>query len=360
MSRSEALADRLAADTLRLCAIPSVTGDEAAMAAHVCGRLSTCGVSPQRIGHSVVARVGVGARPLLLLVGHTDTVPPKPGEPPPRRDGGRIYGVGASDMKGGLAVMLALAEDIGRGVLESPRYDLGFVFYDAEEGPWISSGLGPVLDAAPWLGEAALAVCLEPSDNVVQLGCLGTIHATVVFHGRSAHSARPWQGENAIHLAADLLRRLAERAPHDVERDGFVYREVISATLASGGTARNVIPERFELNLNYRFAPGRALDAAVAELRAFVGDGAEVRVAEAAPSGPLVRDNAHLQRFLTMNGNAVAPKQAWTDVARLGAAGIPAINLGPGLSAQAHQAGEYAEIDLLEASYMQFARFLGA
>jgi acetylornithine deacetylase/succinyl-diaminopimelate desuccinylase-like protein len=167
------------------------------------------------------------------------------------------------------------------------------------------------------------------------------------------------------HDPLDIEREMAEherleRAPHDVERDGFVYREVISATLASGGTARNVIPERFELNLNYRFAPGRALDAAVAELRAFVGDGAEVRVAEAAPSGPLVRDNAHLQRFLAINGNAVAPKQAWTDVARLGAAGIPSINLGPGLSAQAHQAGEYAEIDLLEASYVQFARFLRA
>ncbi|MFZ5475479.1 MAG: succinyl-diaminopimelate desuccinylase [Myxococcota bacterium] len=350
MSRCEALAREL-------CAIPSVTGDERACADAIERRLRATRYEVTRVDESVLARSPRTGRPLVLLVGHTDTVPGKPGDGPVRVVGDRLFGLGASDMKGGLAVMVALAEDLDPAAL---AYDVGFVFYDREEGPWADSGLGPVLDHVPWLKEAALAFCLEPSDNVVQVGCMGSMHARVRFVGRSAHSARPWQGENAIHAAAPLLARLAARAPVDVERDGHVFREVVSATQAQGGTARNVIPDRFELNLNYRFAPGRSLEEAEAELRALVGEGPEVDFVERAPAGRVVGRNALLQRFLALNGNAVAAKQAWTDVARLGQAGVDAVNLGPGLAAQAHQAGEWASLALLEESYAQFRRFLTA
>ena len=340
---------------LALCEIPSVTGNEEACADFVEARLRATVMDVERIGQSVVARGPVRGRPLVLLVGHTDTVPPKPGDTAPHREGSRILGLGASDMKGGLAVMLALAAELG----DDGPYDVGMVFYDREEGPWIASGLGPVLDRCAWLGSAALAFCLEPSDNVVQLGCLGTLHARVVFAGRAAHSARPWQGRNAIHAAGPFLVRVAARNPVDVVRDGHLFREVMSATLASGGTARNVIPDRFEINVNFRFAPGRSLASAEAEVRDLVAGEAEVEFVERAPSGAVVARNPHLQRFLTLNGNPVAAKQAWTDVARLTAAGIDAVNLGPGISAQAHQAGEYVDTALLTESHAQFRRFLG-
>lgn len=329
--------------TLELCRLPSVTGGEAALADWVHAR-----VGGERVGHSVVARRR-GEGPLVLLVGHLDTVPPK-GENPPRVEGGRLYGLGASDMKGGLAVMLALAER------SYPRADLGFVFYDREEGPWVDSGLGPVLEQVDWLHDAALAFCLEPTDNTVQVGCMGTLHATVRFRGRAAHSARPWQGENAIHKAGALLTALGRRAPVDVDCDGFLFREVLSATLAKGGSTRNVIPDLFELNLNYRFAPGRSGDDVVAELRALCA-GAEVEVVEVAPSGRVVVQNSLVQRFLAMTGARVEAKQAWTDVARLSAAGIDAVNFGPGLTAQAHQAGEYADPALLEQAFAWFDGF---
>lgn len=348
---------RVEALTLALCAIPSVTGDERACADFVEDVLRPTGLALARVGATVLARGPERGRPLVLLVGHTDTVPAK-GPIEARREGSRIVGLGSSDMKGGLAVMLALAERLDA---ETLPYDVGFVFYDKEEGPWADSGLGPTLEAAPWLTTAALAFCLEPSDNDVQVGCLGTLHAKIGLPGRAAHSARPWQGENAIHAAGPLLVALGERAPRDVWRGGHLFREVMSATLASGGRARNVIPDRFELNVNYRFAPGRALDEAEAELRTFVAahaPGAEVLVTERAPSGRVVLDNPVLQRFLALNGNRVTAKQAWTDVARFSAAGVDAVNLGPGLSAQAHQAGEYAEVALLHASYDQFHRFL--
>jgi succinyl-diaminopimelate desuccinylase len=353
--------ERLAGLTEALCAIPSVTGDEDACADHLERWLrARTSAEVMRHGKCVVARGPATGRPLLLLVGHTDTVPPKPGDRPPRREGTRLHGLGASDMKGGLAVMMALAEDLlpPGGPARATCYDLGWVFYDHEEGPWVKSGLGPLLDAVPWLRTATLAFCMEPSDNVVQLGCMGTIHARVRFTGRSAHSARPWQGDNAIHKAAGLLARLGAREPVDVVRDGFLFREVISATQASGGTARNVIPDRFELNLNLRFAPGRTIDEAVADIHALVAGEAEIEIPEAAPSGRVVGENPILRRFLAQNPGRLEAKQAWTDVARLAQVGVDAVNWGPGCAAQAHQADEYAEIPLLVDSWEALHRLV--
>ena len=212
----------------------------------------------------------------------------------------------------------------------------------------------------PWLSELDLAFCLEPSDNVVQLGCVGTLHARVSFHGRSAHSARPWQGENAVHKAGSFLQDLESREPVDIEVGGHVFREVVSVTLASGGRARNVIPERFDLNLNYRFAPGKSLDAAQAEIVELVAGRAEVEFVDRSPAGAVVNDNPLYQRFSQLTRAQETAKQAWTDVARFAEAGIDAVNLGPGRSDQAHQAEEYVEISKLVDSYQLFHRFLTA
>ncbi len=355
---------RLADLTLALCGIPSVTGNEDACADFVEAWLREhTSLQVERHGKCVLARNAPTGKPLLLLVGHTDTVPGKNGDAGPHRDGDRLVGLGSSDMKGGLAVMMVLAEDLfpAGGVGASDLdYDLGLVFYDHEEGPWVKSGLCPVLAEVDWLRGAALAMCLEPSDNVVQLGCMGTIHARVSFLGKSAHSARPWQGENAIHKAAGLLARLAGRAPVDVMRDGFLFREVLSATQANGGTARNVIPDRFDLNVNYRFAPGRSLDEAIADVHALVQGEATIEIVEAAPSGKVVGESPHLARFLARTGASVTAKQAWTDVARLGQVGIDAVNWGPGHAAQAHQAGEHASLALHVAALAHLHAFLRA
>ena len=360
-------AARLAELTLALCAIPSVAGDEATCADFVASFLGHMHV--ERVGNTVLARAGGRPRPLVLLAGHTDTVPLKSldgeivfeGERkqftvPPSIQGERIYGLGASDMKGGLAVMLHLAATLP---LDDLPYELGLIFYDREEGPWLESGLGPAFEQVSWLREAALAFCLEPSDNGVQVGCVGSLHATVRFLGRAAHSARPWQGENAIHKAAPLLGRLAARLPVDVVVDGFLFREVLSATVAKGGVGRNVVPDRFELNLNYRFAPGKSTAEAEAELREFVGE-AEVQLTDHSPSGRVVTQNPLLQRYVRLNQPTMTAKQAWTDVARFSQEGVDAVNLGPGLTAQAHQAGEYAELPLIVACFQDFVRFFTA
>ena len=183
----------------------------------------------------------------------------------PRREGGRLVAPGSSDMKGGLAVMMELAERLPRAARSC---DLALVMYAREEGPFLENELGDVLREVDELREADLALCLEPTDNLLQLGCVGSIHATFTFEGRSAHSARPWQGENAVHAAGPLLAELHARAPRQAVSGGLVFREVTSITRIEGGRARNVVPDRCALNVNFRFAPDKTLEAAAEELTA--------------------------------------------------------------------------------------------
>ncbi|MEZ0230704.1 MAG: succinyl-diaminopimelate desuccinylase [Planctomycetota bacterium] len=345
-------ASTLTQDLLSLCGIKSEYGNEKALADHVEARLRKTKLPVQRIGESVVAGRASGSRPAIALYGHLDTVPDVGNAWPPRLDGDLVFGLGASDMKAGLAVML--------GLVDVPsRYDLVLVFYDKEEGPDAANGLEPVLDACPWLQESALAFCLEPTDGEVHLGCLGGLHAKVTFRGRAAHSARPWHGENAITKAGKFLTELDANTPKDVEvAPGLVYREVTTVTLAKGGTGRNVVPNAFELNVNVRFAPGKTLEQAESELRAKVAGRADIEITDRSMAGVVPKKNEHLERFLAVSKAKVAPKQAWTDVARLGARGIDAVNFGPGWTAQAHQKDERASIAATVSAFEVFKSFL--
>ncbi|MGB5809912.1 MAG: succinyl-diaminopimelate desuccinylase [Polyangiales bacterium] len=350
---SEALRDTL----LALTAIPSPIGEEAALCDHVETRLGrTLGASAiSRFHDSLIVRAAPhpGA-PRIGLVGHLDTVRTQH-DGPARVEGNKLFGAGAADMKSGLAIMIELVERLD---LDALPVELTLIFYEREEGPFEENRLGPILEAYPDLHQLDLAVCLEPSDNQLQLGAMGSVHATLVFHGQTAHSARPWQGDNALYKAASFLQVLAAREPHDVELDGYVFREVITPTLISGGRARNVVPGRAEINVNYRFAPGRTPEDAVADLRTLAGDACEVQPTDMSPSGRPHADNPLVQRLITCGVSEVKHKQAWTDVARFDSIGVPGVNLGPGTAAQAHQPNEYTELDKLAHGYTIFERFL--
>lgn len=356
------LTEALAARTERLCAIPSVIGGEREICDDVERWARARFPDAQRVKNSLVAwvdgRARPDGRPLVALCGHLDTVP-KPAEPPgavPRREQGRLVAPGASDMKSGVAVAMEIAERLPRAA----RFcDLALVLYAREEGPYEENELGDVLKALPELSGAGLAICLEPTDGAVQLGCVGSIHATFHLDGRAAHSARPWQGENAIHKAWGLLEHLATRPPRDAESGGLAFREVLSATRIEGGHARNAVPAHCRLNLNFRFAPDRSLEDAVAELRA-LGErfGARVEPTDLAPACPAYAEHPLVRRLLARTGAPVEAKQAWTDVARLAQASIPALNFGPGATAQAHQPGEWVEIASLARCHRQLEAFL--
>jgi succinyl-diaminopimelate desuccinylase len=357
---SPALAEALARRTEGLCAVLSPIGHERALAEAVDRWARERFPSAERVRDSLVVRVD-GARdagrPLVALCGHLDTVPVHDEDRhPPRREDGRIVAPGASDMKGGLAVMMELAERLPR----AERFcDLLLVLYAREEGPYAENELEEVLRDPARLRGVDLALCLEPTDNVLQLGCVGSVHATVAFTGRAAHSARPWQGENAVHRAGALLAELHARPPREVRSGALTFREVLTATRIEGGRARNVVPDRCTLNLNFRIAPDRTLDEAAAELRALAArHGAELELTDLSPACPAFEDHTLVRRLVDRTGVAVEPKQAWTDVARLAVHGIPAVNLGPGATAQAHQRGEWIEVAALERGYRLYERFL--
>jgi succinyl-diaminopimelate desuccinylase len=162
-----------------------------------------------------------------------------------------------------------------------------------------------------------------------------------------------------VHRAGALLAELHARPPREARVDGHAFREVLSATRIEGGRARNVVPDRCTLNLNFRFAPDRTLDDAAAELRA-LGErhGAAVELTDLSPACPAYADHPLVRRLVERTGVPVEAKQAWTDVARLAAHGIPAVNLGPGATAQAHQRGEWVEIPALELGYRIYDAFL--
>jgi succinyl-diaminopimelate desuccinylase len=341
----------LAETLLWLCRIPSPIGEEQQICDAVEKRLSSARLAGpvRRYGNSlVVPLTRATGGPHIALIGHLDVVRTEH-DGAPRIEGDRLYGAGSADMKSGLTLLLRMAEE------RIPDHvDLTLVFYAREEGPYAENELGVVLDRDPELAKVDLAVALEPSDNKLQLGCGGSIHASVVFEGRTSHSARPWEGDNAIHKAAGVLARLGAREPQPVTVDGLVYYRVMSATLAQGGRARNVIPDRFQLNVNFRFGPDLSLNDAQSEVLTLVGNDARVEFVDLAPSAPPHKHHPLVRALAESGVSAVEPKQAWTDVARFAALGVPAVNFGPGVQAQAHQKNEWTSIASLERGAIVF------
>ena len=471
------MSGRLLEDLLWFLERPSVTGDEKRLCDDLEARVSRApGWEARRISNNlVVRRAGPdGSRDRIVFAGHLDTVPEPGGGLPVRVEGGRVYGRGASDMKAGDAVMLALLEDLP---WEDSWAEPLFVFYEREEGPYTENGLEAVFSevpevlgaelalvleptagalevgcvgtaqievtfggrsahsARPWQGEnaitaagaflatlherqveavvvegltfyevlvptmvrggraknvvpdtfwinvnyrfapgkdqgdvrrvfeeypwvleAELAFLLEPTANALEIGCIGTAQVEVIFEGRPAHSARPWQGESALTAAGGFLAELHERQVEEVVVEGLTFYEVLVPTMARGGRAKNVVPDAFWINVNYRFAPGKD-EGDVRRLFGGLLEGrANYEVADYAPSGPVELDNPLLQRLIE-TGLEVRPKQAWTDVARFAERGVAAVNFGPGLPSQAHQEAEFAELSLLERCYERLGAF---
>lgn len=333
--------------------VPSPTGDEGEICRQIAERLG--GLPQERIRESLVVGRPTG-KPLVVLAGHIDTVPSQ-GQGPARIEGDRLFGLGASDMKAGLAVMIHLLEDPD---VASGRYDVAGVFYAAEEGPHEDNQLRDVLAAVDWLAAADCAVVLEPTDGEIQYGCNGVVNATVRFLGKAAHSARPWWGVNAITKAGEWLARLDRVEPRSYVVDGLEYKRTVAVTRARGGVANNIVPAEFTLNVNMRFTPDMTVDEAVAELREICAGCDEFAVTDSAPAGAVSADHPLITRLAELSGAPRAAKQGWTDVARFSEIGVPAINYGPGESAQAHQAEESVDLRLVGQVHGALRRLLTA
>src|SRR4051812_15075748 len=232
----------------------------------------------ERDGDAVIARTELGRVQRVVIAGHLDTVPIADNVPS-RRDGDRLFGCGASDMKSGLAVMLHLAQ------IDAPARDYTLVFYDCEEIEAARNGLGRLAGShRDWL-MGDFAVLMEPTNAVVEAGCQGSMRIDVRLTGRRAHSARSWLGDNAVHAAAPGLAVLSSYEAREVAIDGCRYREGLSAVGISGGVAGNVIPDECVVSVNFRFAPDRSVEDAEAYVRS-VFAGCDVAVTDVAPAAP--------------------------------------------------------------------------
>ncbi len=357
MSTDPVIATRLAERTLELVNIASVSRSEATIMRAVRSLIPDGFETWFNDGEALVAatprRPGV---PLVILAGHVDTVPPQDNFPGSVTDT-EVVGLGASDMKGGIAVMLELARWIDDDRPER-AYDVAVVIFTREELPVRESPLPAAFAACPKLADAALAIVLEPTDNTIQSGCVGNLNGTLRFRGRAAHSARPWSGDNAIDRAVAGLADLVATPPRVVEIQGLPFTEVVSVTRIHGGIADNVIPDLVECHVNYRFTPDRTPDEAVAVIRGLVGDSGEFEITSIAPSGRVAPATPVLERLVASGGFAIAPKQAWTPVAQFTEVGIDAVNLGPGATAMAHTRDERVSIAALVRTYTALVRFI--
>jgi succinyl-diaminopimelate desuccinylase len=340
------LAERLAARTLELVDIASESRDEAALAEHVAGLLRAGGAEVEELGDLCVLARPPGSAPAVLLAGHLDTVPAQDNRPG-SCDGERVHGLGASDMKAALAVMIEL-------VLAGS--DCAALFFPREELPSSESALTPLLERSPVAAD--FVVVMEPTDCELHAGCLGNINATWTFRGRSGHSARPWQADNAITRAALGIAQLASVPVLPVSFHGLTFHEVASVTRIAGGIASNVIPETCTCLVNFRYAPGRTPAEAEARLAELCGGLGSLVVDGNSPSGPVALEHPLARRLIETGSLSVAPKQAWTPVAEFAQAGYAAVNFGPGAPAQAHRRDESVAIAALVRAYRVLEDFV--
>jgi len=339
--------------TAVLCDIESVSGSEQRIADAV-----EAALRPQRHlqvtrdGNAVIARTNLGRSERVVLAGHLDTVPlTDPPNLPTRRVGDDLVGRGTCDMKGGVAVALRLA-----AALSEPNRDVTYVFYDCEEIESERNGLARVWRNKPELLKADFAVLLEPTDAIIEGGCKGTLRVEVTAKGKAAHSARPWNGHNAIHEAMTILGRLVAYEPQITEVDGLEYREALSAVGIRGGAAGNVIPDECVVTVNYRFAPDKSGTQALAHVSELF-EGYAVEPTDIADGA---RPGLHLpaaRAFVQALAVPVHAKEGWTDVARFAELSIPAVNFGPGDPNWAHHDQEHCPVHQLvdaEAALMRW------
>ncbi len=350
------VAERLAARTLELVDISSESGQEEAIREHLLGLVPRAyGVVDATDEAYLVAGERRRDVPFVLLAGHYDTVPAQDNLPG-RVEDGVVHGLGASDMKGGLAVAIELVRDLA----ERPpgSFDVGLLLFGREELPHDHDPLPALLESSALIHDTRLAVLLEPTDGVVHAGCLGNVVARLAFHGRSGHSARPWDADSAIVRAVHGLGPLVALDPRTTTVDGLTFVEVLSITRLESGIADNVIPDLATATLNFRYPPDRLPEDADEHLRSLCPADATLEIVSHAPAGRVVTGNPMVSALVAAGAERIEPKQAWTNVADFTAHGIDAVNFGPGHTRYAHRRDERVEVAALVHAYETLERLL--
>jgi succinyl-diaminopimelate desuccinylase len=367
------LAERLLERTLELVRMPSVGRDDAAILAHMRASLPTGLEVVDNADGAFLAVPPADGGPLVVLVGHVDTVPPSGGERP-SRDGDAVVGRGAADMKGPIAAALAAASALRRA--GTPMAG-SLVFHLAADEELAGIHGTKVLWERGLLTQDA-AIVGEPSELQVGLAERGGAWFTATAYGTAAHGSQPERGVNAITSMARFLLRLPEVLP-DREHP-LVGSPSVNAALIAGGSAPNVVPDRCEVDIDRRIVPGEtdpdevrapflALVASLREQHPEVDIQVALRewtdAAEASPDTDIARIAADAvaasrgARPALVGFTGITDARFYINLAR-----IPTVICGPGSLTVAHTANESVPFDELVAGAQSYARmfaaFLGA
>ena len=294
--------------------------------------------------------------PTIGLIGHCDVVPD---HFEPKIENGKIYGAGVSDMHAGFVSYLELLKKSQKQL----KYNILLVIYSQEEGtPLDQNGLYRVIKThKKTLQKMDVAIVGEPTDNTIQMGCVGSLHAQVTVFGKAAHSARPWNGENALYNALPLIEYFSKLKEESVLIENLEFKDVISITECNVSKGRTTIPEACYLNINYRFSPNKTQIQAFDYLKDLVDKNLncayELNLVDSVPAGKIVYSDL-LKNVMNTLGYKVEAKQAWTDVAQISELGIPCFNCGPGFQAQAHTKNEHASLSLITDYKTQLKKLL--
>lgn len=320
--------------TLDLVNISSVSKDEKPIAdliEEALIKLSHLKIT--RVNNSIVAQTNFGNKQRVVIAGHIDTVPANNNFPGKINDS-EVVGLGSVDMKSGIAVALKLASEI-----TSSNFDITYLFYESEEIETKFNGLELITKQQKNLLDCDFAILMEPTNGILEVGCQGSLRFEVSTSGKRSHSARWWNGENAIHKTNKILEILNTYKSREPEIDGFKFREGLQAVKINGGIAGNVVPDLVSVSINHRFAPDTTIDQATSNMKNLFKD-FNFHLSDAANAAPTGLNNPVIKDFVSSIGKNIAPKFGWTDVARFASAGIPAINFGPGDPNLAHHPEE--------------------
>lgn len=332
--------------------------------------LEGCGLELEMVAHeekraSLLARLpGSGKRRGLLYAAHIDTVPagaetwehdPFSGD----LADGKVWGRGASDMKGGAAAILAAVRNIARcgAPLEG---DLVLALTAGEEVDFL--GARSILEH-PWLQNMQAVFIPEPSSNEPYLAEKGGLWLELTTFGKTAHGSMPHLGINAIGMMRRLLDEL-ERMPVEYQEHPLLGGFTLSINTIEGGVKTNVVPDRCHATVDIRSVPGQDNEAIIRQVQALItrleqeveGFKAEAHSigfpTAAVTTSP---EEAVVQQFMDVLEEVLGERPPakgvayFTDAAEFSPAlGIPMVICGPGIAALAHQPNEFVETDKLQ------------
>ncbi|MFN3926148.1 MAG: M20 family metallopeptidase [Pseudanabaenaceae cyanobacterium] len=332
-------------------------------AQYLAGMLSAVGFqvasyefAPQRT--SIIARLqGVSDRPPLCFTGHLDTVPL--GATPWQYDpfagetaGDRLYGRGATDMKGGVAAMVATGIQLG----QLPELKAGLVLVITAGEETCLQGAYHLASLEGVLGTAGAIVVGEPTGNYPWIGHKGVVRFEITLRGVTAHASMPEEGINAIHKGAAAVLKLQDYQ-FQVMPHPLLGKPTLNIGTIAGGLNINSVPDRCVLGIDIRTIPGQDHQSIQAELQALLGPEAEIKLIEQAPSIASPSQDQWLETVFGITApylpHPPTPQGApfVTDAAVLRPAygNPPTVILGPGEPTLAHKTDEYCHLSKIRA-----------